>query len=509
MIIAYDLGTGGLKASIHNEEGLILESAFEPYKTYFKDMIYQEQMPDDWWNAVVLTTRQLVMKSGVEVSDITCLAISGHSLGTVPVDKDGNLLQDKTPIWSDMRAKKQARAFFGCYDFKKWYMTTGNGFPRDLYTVFKIKWLEENEPELFKKTYKFLGTKDYLNLKLTGQMLTDHSYASGSGVYNLRANAYDDEIILAVGLNRDVLPEIVSSAQVIGTLTKEAASALGLSVSTKVVSGGVDNSCMALGAGCFDEGSVYLSFGTSAWIALSSDEPVLDADKYPFVFAHCVPGQYTSAVSSFTAAGALNWAKERICADLSEQAEKRGKEIFELIEEHAANSPAGANKLIFNPNLLGGSAFEESPFIRGGFAGLVMSHTRDDMLRSVMEGVAMNLAVVFELLQSLTDVSDELLLVGGGSKSPLWRQIITDVFNTRTKKTTVDQNAASLGAASLALVGTGVWKDYSKIKELHSVTEFREPTPENVQKYEKIMPIFKEVSSFYARIGEQLESIEL
>ncbi|MGE5604837.1 MAG: FGGY family carbohydrate kinase, partial [Bacteroidota bacterium] len=265
-IIAYDLGTSGNKASLYDIDGNCLAAAFVPYVTYYPQVGWHEQSPNDWWNAVVESTHQLLARSGIDKESIECLAISGHSLGAVPIGKNGDLLRKTTPIWSDMRAEQEAKVFFNKIAETDWYLTTGNGFPAALYTIFKIKWYQKNEPEMFGKIFKILGTKDYINYKLTGQIKTDYSYASGSGIYSLKNWRYDEKLIDASGIPEEIFPDIVASTHVLGELKKEAADVLGLNNKVKVVCGGVDNSCMALGAKNVEEGRVYTSLGSSSWI---------------------------------------------------------------------------------------------------------------------------------------------------------------------------------------------------------------------------------------------------
>ena len=304
-IISFDLGTGGNKASLYDVEGNCLASAFVAYTTQYPHVGWHEQSPTDWWNAVVESTRQLMASSGVDKDEIVCLGISGHSLGAVPVDKDGKLLREATPIWSDIRADAEVKEFFSKVDPAAWYLTTGNGFPAACYTIFKVMWYRNHEQEMFQKVHKILGTKDYINLKLTGEPKTDYSYASGTGIYDLRGWKYDTEFIKASGISADLWPEIVPSTQIIGEVTPDIAGLLGLSQGVKVVCGGVDNSCMALGAKNIRDGRVYTSLGSSAWIAVSSDQPILDEKYKPYVFAHVMPNMFTSAVSIFSAGTSL------------------------------------------------------------------------------------------------------------------------------------------------------------------------------------------------------------
>jgi xylulokinase len=300
-IISFDLGTGGNKASLYDSEGICLASTFVPYTTQYPLVGWHEQRPEDWWNAVVESTRKLLTASGVDKNDIVCLGISGHSLGAVPVDRDGSLLRDETPIWSDIRAQKEVDDFFAKVDPDEWYLTTGNGFPAACYTIFKVMWYRNHEPAMFNKVYKILGTKDYINYKLTGMFKTDYSYASGTGIYDLKGWKYESKFIEASGIPEHVWPDIVPSTYILGEVDPKIADVMGLGAHVKVVCGGVDNSCMALGAKNIKDGRVYTSLGSSAWIAVSSEQPVIDTKAKPFVFAHVIPNMFTSAVSIFSA----------------------------------------------------------------------------------------------------------------------------------------------------------------------------------------------------------------
>jgi len=508
-IISFDLGTGGNKASLYDAEGSCLASAFVPYTTQYPRVGWHEQRPEDWWNAVVESTRKLLQSSGVDKNDIVCLGISGHSLGAVPVDKDGNLLRDETPIWSDIRAQKEVEEFFQKIDPDEWYLTTGNGFPAACYTIFKVMWYRNHEPEIFNKVHKILGTKDYINYKLTGIFKTDYSYASGTGIYDLKGWKYASKFIEASGIPAQVWPEIVSSTHVLGEVEPKIAEALGLSAKVKVVCGGVDNSCMALGAKNIKDGRVYTSLGSSAWIAISSEKPVIDAKAKPYVFAHVVPNMFTSAVSIFSAGTSFAWVKENICSELIEKAQAENKNVYDLMTALAAQAPVGSNNLLFNPSLAGGTSQDLSVHIRGAYIGLDLKHGKADLVRAAMEGIAMNLRLRLDLLRQYCQIEDEILFVGGGSKSKLYLQIFADVYNTKILKTNIDQDAGALGAAAVAAVGYGLWKDFNKIDEIHKAVEIVEPDPENNLKYEKLLPVFEYASDCQANISDKLHAVEI
>jgi xylulokinase len=481
MIISYDVGTGGCKATIFNEDGEMLASTVEEYKLYFPQPLFHEQRPDDWWNAVVSGTRKMLASSGIKPDQIDSIALSGQSLAIVPMAKDGTLLREQIPIWSDTRPGAQTKQYFATVDENEWYMTTGNGFSHECYSIFKIMWMKENEPDLYARTDKFIGSKDYINYRLTGNMVTDHSYASGSGVYDLKARRYDQALLAASGVASDKLPEILDSIDLLGTLTSEAADALGLGTHVKVYAGGVDNSCMSVGAGNVAEGKLYLSLGSSSWIAISGAQPVLDRETRPTVWAHVVPQMFSSQVAIFAAGSSLEWVR-RLLAEYDQMAEKDGGSVYGHMDREAAQSTVGANGLLYNPTLAGISAAH--PFVvEGAFLGLELRHTRPDIVRAVMEGITMDLALLHDIMVQHTVAEDQLIIVGGGSRSELWRSIFANAFNKRFIGVNTERYAASLGAAAIAAVGSGVWSSFDKIGEVMKQTSVALPDEATAAKY--------------------------
>lgn len=500
-VIAYDLGTGGVKASIYDIEGKELANSFIGYDTYYPHNGWHEQKPEEWWNAIVESTRKLLEVSKVDKEEIVSLAISGHSLGVIPIGKQGELLREATPIWSDSRADKEAKEFFKDVDYKEWYNNTGAGFPAQLYSLFKIMWYKNNEKEMYENIDKIIGTKDYINYKMTGVLCTDHSYASGSGAYSLKNAKYVDEYIEKAGIDKSIFPTILKSTDVVGTLKEEVAELLGLSKETKVICGGVDNSCMALGAKGIKNGRAYTSLGSSAWIAVISDTPIVDFDIKSYVFAHVIPGMYTSATAIFSAGTSHKWVLDKIVES------KDKNEGYKVFDELASKSPVGANKLLFNPSLAGGSGLDKSPNIRGAFVGLDLKHTKNDMARATLEGISLNLRLALDALKSVSSIGDEMLMVGGGTKSTLWMQIFADAYKLKVIETVVGQSAGSLGAAALAAVGVGLWKDFSIIDKIHEVIQEKNMKEENSEKYDTILPIFKESGEYLSKIGDLLNEI--
>ena len=503
-ILAYDLGTSGCKATIYDTEGSCVKKYFESYETFYPLSKYHEQRPLDWWDTFIKSTKGILEGKPDLRKDIAAIAISGHSLGAVPISKKGELLLDLTPIWSDTRADKQAEKFFKIINEDDWYKTTGNSFARECYPVFKILWYKDNYPEVFDRIDKIVGTKDFINYKLTGEIFTDYSYASGYGVYDLLNWKYSEKFIEASGLNSKIFPTILPSTGLVGALNNEVAMVLGLNKNIRVYCGGVDNSCMALGARNIAEGRLYTNIGSSGWIAVSSSKPIIDLNTRPFVFTHVMPAMYTSSFGIFSAGNSLKWVKENICTGIDKNATQDKNDLFKLMDDLAEKSPVGSKNLIFNPSLGGGSKAQPSPNIRGAYIGLDLGHNVNDLIRSSMEGIALDLKIMLEKLEGLCQLNDEVLVVGGGSKSKLWRQIFADVYNKKIIKTNVGQEAVALGAAAVAAVGMGAWSDFSKIDKIHKVEFICEPEKENVEKYQKLLKIFKAARGYISSVGDMI-----
>lgn len=493
-VLAYDFGTGGIKASVYRPDGECLVSHFATYETQYPKPGWHEQNVEDWWNATVGATRALLEEWDGSADSIEAIGISGHSLGLIALDEQGELLRQNAIIWSDSRPDSQPAQFFSSISEEDWYMTTGNGFPASLYTAFKIMWIRDNEPDVFRKLGMVLGSKDYINYRMTGVMATDYSYASGCGVWDLNGWQYSDRLIAAADLTDSIFPRATASSEVIGTLTDTAATELGLPPSVKVVSGGVDNSCMALGARAFRDGDVYNSMGSSSWIAVTDGKPLLDPKSRPYVFAHVVPQKFTSAIGVFSTGSSFRWIKEQLCGELT----------FEQMLGLAEESPPGANGVMFLPSMAGGSSLDPSQNVRGGFVQLDLGSTQGDMLRAAVEGIAMAQAVALRELEHLSPLSSEMLAVGGGARSDFWMQVYADMYGKNMLRSQVGQQAAALGAAAAAFVGIGEWTDYSPIGNIHRIQDTTEPVAENTSKYEARIAIFEKLNGYLSEIGDEI-----
>ena len=503
-VLAYDFGTGGIKASVYRPDGTCLASHFATYETQYPKPGWHEQDVEDWWRATVEATRRLMREWEGSADSIAAIGISGHSLSLVPLDDEGNLLRQNAIIWSDSRPDTQPQQFFEKVSEEEWYLATGNGFPASLYTVFKIMWLRDHEPEVFDRLHVVLGSKDYINYRMTGVIKTDYSYASGCGAWDLNHWRYSEKLLDAARLEDSVFPAAVASSETIGCLTGEAAEQLGLSTGVRVIAGGVDNSCMALGARAYRDGDVYNSMGSSSWIAVTDGKPLLDVASRPYVFAHVVPEKYTSALGVFSTGSSFRWLREQLCTNLDAAAAEKDISTFELMLELAQASPIGANGVMFLPTMAGGSSLDPSQNVRGAFVQLDLGSTQGDLCRAAAEGIAMSQAVALGTLASLASLRDEILAVGGGARSDFWMQMYADMYNTRMVRSQVGQQAAALGAAAAAFVGLGEWQDYSPIGGIHQVNDTSVPIAENTRAYAKRIPIFRELNRHLSDIGDQI-----
>lgn len=464
LVLAYDLGTGGCKASLWTPAATMLAETVVPYPTSHPAPGRNEQRPADWWDAVAASTRQLLERSPGARERIAGIALSGQSLGAVQIDDDGELVAPTTPIWSDTRGRPDA--VFGDLSEAEWYRRTGNGFGAALYPLTKAAAFRAEDPGSWARTRHLVGSKDWINLRLTGQLATDPSMASGSGAYDLATGDYDDELLAAADLHRDVLPRIAPSSERVGSLTRAAATALDLPTGIPVFAGAVDNAAMALGSRGTAEGRIYAALGSSSWITVTSARPVIDEHARPYVFAHAIPGMFVSALSTFSSGTSLEWLHATLAP---------GTDTAAFIDL-AAGSVPGARGVCFVPTLAGGTPLEGGSGVRGGFTGLHLGAGPADLVRACLEGIAFSLDRSLTLMRELSGSHEALLITGGGSRSPLWNGIYADILRSPLQRSAVDQQAATLGAATIALVGLGIWDGYGRADAAHTGLDEIVPT---------------------------------
>ncbi len=487
-ILAHDLGTSGNKATLFSEEGRLIGSAVYAYGTEYFNETWVEQDPADWWRAVCETSRALISETGVSNADIAAVSFSGQMMGCLCVDRAGNPLR-KSIIWADQRAQAQARALGEKIPLREFYGIVGHRNAAS-YGLQKLMWVRDNEPEIYEATYKTLNAKDYIVMKLTGNFLTEPSDASSNACVDLKTLGWSERLIEYAGVDYDKFPKIVPSTFVAGGVTAAAAAETGLAEGTKVVMGGGDGLCANVGAGSVRPGKSFSYVGSSAWIATTSEVPVLDEGMRTVTWAHIVPGLYAPNGTMQSAGGAYAWLKNELGRFESFEAQRLGLSPYQLIDAQIAESPAGSNGVIFLPYLLGERAPRWNVDARGAFLGLKMENERRDMFRSVLEGVTMNLSIILDILRQQIPI-DEILVIGGGAKGAVWRQMMADIYGARIVAPALLEEATSMGAAVTGGVGVGLFKDFDAIDRFIDIRYTHEPIEKNVAAYKPVKEMFE------------------
>ena len=504
-ILAHDLGTTGNKATLFDGDGGMLASAFSGYETSHPQPTWAEQDPADWWRAVGDTTRALLARSGVKPEDVAVVSFSGQMMGCLPVDAAGRPLR-RCIIWADQRAVDQAARLAEALGEERVYRITGHRIS-PTYSAPKILWVRDHEPDVFARAIKFLHVKDYIAYRMTGAFVTDRSDAGGMNLYHLEGGAWSSEILDAIHLDARLLPEIHDSTDVIGEITHESAEELGLAAGTPVVIGGGDGASAAVGAGSVVEGAAYNYVGSSSWISFAGPRPIYDAQRRIFNWAHMVPGMFLPCGTMQAAGGSYQWLRRQVCWSESREAEETGVDVYELMNQRAAESVPGAHGLLFLPYLQGERSPHWNPRARGGFVGLQVTHTRADLVRAVLEGISMNLRTI---LQSFLDAGarvDEVTLIGGGAKGQIWRQILADIFGRTVLRPRLLEEATSLGAAVAGGVGVGLFPDFSVVNRLIEIVDRHTPDPQAQAEYERLYPVFLAAYDALVPIFDQLHDL--
>jgi xylulokinase len=508
-ILAHDMGTGGNKVVLYDNEGTIIAKSFQSYPTLYPQPRWAEQRPLDWWRALVDGTRQVLSEVQIDKSKIAAISFSGQGMGNVPVDKNGNLLRDTTIVWFDSRSTEQANRVLEKIGPDRWYKITGCGFDPAFFTGFKLMWVKENEPELFKKTHVFLATKDYIVLRLTGNFCTDYSDMSFSGLFDINSREFSSDLLELAGIPREKFPSVYPSTHVAGELLPEPAQELGLPPGIPIVIGGEDVPCTAAGAGVVSEGRIYAYIGTSGWVSVASPKPMTrEGVRIPNII-HVVPGMYTPQMGVYSAGSTYQWVQDNICQQEMVASKNLGVDPFSLMELEAASSPVGANNLLFLSTFAGGGTIHENnPDLKGGYVGIGPAHTKADLIRAAMEGVGLDLGLLVHEFKGLGIEAPEIRVVGGGGKSRLWRQILADIFDSRVIMTNIGQESAALGATMIGGVGVGLWKDFTIVDKLCEVMHVSEPQPKNAAIYKQLLPIFKDGVKRISDICSRLAAVK-
>ena len=488
-VLAHDLGTTGNKATLYDREGVLVGRALSEYATEYAHPRWAEQDPDDWWSAVCASGTELLRTTKVPRNDIACIVFSGQMMGCVPLDRHARPIR-KAIIWADQRAVQQARWVAERVDPLTVYEITGHRLSAS-YSLCKILWLRDNEPDLYRSARKFVHAKDSVVARMTGVVATDVSDASGMNLLDLNRATYSEPILEAVGLGRSKLPDLHHSTDVIGSVLPGVADELGVAAGTPVVLGGGDGPCAAAGAGVVSEGSAYNYIGSSSWIALATPRPIRDPEQKTFTFGHVVPEMFMPTGTMQAAGASYQWARDNFCRAERESAAALGVSAYDLMDREAEASPPGAQGLIFLPYLMGERSPRWNPRARGAFIGLTIRHTRSDLIRAVLEGVALNLRVVLQAFLAQGARIESMRLIGGAARSHVWNRIMADVFGLPVERLAILEEATSMGAALVGGVGVELYSSFAMSEAMNPAAAVLQPDPAGQAVYDRLYPIFE------------------
>ncbi len=458
-LLGIDIGTSGTKTVLFDEKGSSISSSVKEYPLYQPNAGWAEQDPADWWEAVCTTIRDVVSNSGVDPADIKGIGLSGQMHGAVLLDRECKVLR-KAIIWCDQRSVAECEQITSAVGSERLIKITANpaltGF-----TAAKVMWVRNNEPQIFEKIYKILLPKDYIRYMLTGEFASEVSDASGMQMMDIPNRCWSDEILQKLGLNRDMLGKLYESYEVTGQVSAKVADITGLKAGTPVVGGAGDQAAGAVGNGIVKPGIVSSTIGTSGVVFAYTDKVTIDPFGRLQSFCHAVPGKWHIMGVTYGAGLSLKWFRDNFCIEEKRVAELMKIDPYVLMDKEAEKSEPGCAGLIYLPYLMG----ERTPHLdadaRGVFFGISAKHEKQDFIRAVMEGVVFSLKDCLEIISGMGVDINEVRASGGGGKSPLWRQMQSDVFGADI--TTVNSSEGpALGVALLAGVGAGI---YSSVPE--------------------------------------------
>jgi len=448
--LGVDVGTSGVKAILVDAGGSVVASATTALTLSTPRPGWAEQDPEAWWRASVASIRRVVESApGARVAGV---GISGQMHSSVFLDRAGEVIRPAL-LWCDGRTTVE------CAEITE--RVGGEERLRDLaanpalegFTLPKVLWLRNHEPDAFGRLSTVLLAKDYVRYRLTDALATEPSDASATLMYDTARLRWSGEIMGAMDLPESLLPAVGGSAEVLGRVTADAAGLTGLAEGTPVVGGGADNACGAAGVGVVAPGEAVASWGTSGTVLAPMAEPHVDTGMRAHTFCHVVPGTWYLMGVVLSAGGAFAWHREQLARELA-----AAPNAHQRLDEEAEAIAPGADGLTFLPYLQGERTPHRDASARGAFIGLTLAHTRAHLTRAVLEGVCFAMRDSVSILQELGVAPAELLLTGGGARSPFLRRLQSEVYGLPVKTVNREEGPA-YGAALLAAVGAGVFPD--------------------------------------------------
>ena len=477
--IGIDSSTTATKALLLDEAGRVVGVASAEYGYETPRPLWSEQQPDLWWTGTVNSIREVMAKTAVNPAHIAAIGLTGQMHGLALLDAAGEALRPAI-LWNDQRTGAECDEMRARFGRQRLIDVTGNDALTG-FTAPKILWVRNNEPEIYGRIAHILLPKDYVRLKLTGAYATDKAGAAGTQLFDLRRRDWSEELLAALEIEREWLPETFEGTAVTGHLSPGAATVTGLPAGIPVVGGGGDQAANAVGTGAVVDGVVALSLGTSGVVFASSDQAIIEPEGRLHAFCHAVPGKWHLMGVMLSAAGSLRWFRDALAAELD----------FAALVAEAEAIPPGSDGLLFLPYLTGERTPHPDPLARGAFVGLTVRHTRAHLARAVLEGVAFGLRDSFALMQSagLAGVA-QARISGGGTRSQLWRQILADVLQVELATINTTEGAA-YGAALLAAVGSGAFASVPEAcQQVIRVTGVTRPG-ETTAVYDALYPLYR------------------
>jgi xylulokinase len=492
-VIGVDLGTSAVKILLVNQNGEVCHEVSKSYPLIIEKSSYSEQNPEEWVEKTKAGLVELIQQFDGDVNDIEGISFSGQMHGLVLLDENNAVVRNAI-LWNDTRTTKQCQEIYDVIGKERLLEVTKNP-ALEGFTLPKILWVKENEPELFKRASVFMLPKDYLRYRLTGNIHMEYSDAAGTLLLNVAEREWSGEMLEAFGLSADFCPPLVESHALVGTVTAEFARESGLSEAVKVFAGGADNACGAIGSGILAEGKTLASIGTSGVVLSYEERNDLDFEGKVHYFNHSEENSYYTMGVTLAAGYSLSWFKDTFAKE----------EEFDQLLAGIEEVPAGSNGLLFTPYIVG----ERTPYadsdIRGSFIGMDASHERKHFARAVLEGITFSLNESIEIFRNSGKKIDSIISIGGGAKNDTWLQMQADIFNAKIEKLTSEQGPG-MGAAMLAAYGCGWFPSLKECAEQFIQTaKVYHPIKENVETYTKLFNVYQQVYTQTKVLNDQLK----
>ena len=501
-LLGVDIGTSGTKTALYNLKGESIVSKVVEYPLYQPQNGWAEQDPADWWNATVIGIQAVLEKSGINPDHIGGVGLSGQMHGLVMLDENAKVLR-RSIIWADQRTEKEVNEMNQKIGKDKLIKITANPAMTG-FTAAKILWVQNNEPEIFDRCRHILLPKDYIRYMLTGEFATEVSDASGMQLMNIAKRDWSSEMLSIMNIDRAVLGDMYESQDITGKIHKRAAKLTGLSEGTIVVGGAGDNPAAAIGTGVIAQGKAFTTIGTSAVIYAVSDKLYLDNKGRVHSLCASVPGKWTVMSCTQAAGLSLQWLRNTCCSPEIALAEQKGVDPYMVMDRASEEVQIGADKLLYLPYLMGERSPHLDPNARGVFFGLSAVHERKHMIRAVLEGVAYSQKECFDIFREMGVPVNDMLVTGGGGRSPIWRQMLADLYECPVSTLSTDEGPA-LGVALLAGVACGV---YASIEEATNIAISKNKTQSPIENNSKLYkPYFELYKELYVNLKDSFEHL--